>query len=1448
MKNKQTMLRAVQASLLTALILAGALSLTGCINPVNDPPKTVATPTASPAAGDINPAQAISLTTDTDGAVIYYTTNGAKPSANSEAYTAPFTLTLPGRVRAIAVKAGWNNSAILSARYTAATSLPVAVTARNLNSLVTAPVKGLAPVTTAIDQTQYTGTIVWKESDETINAPAVFAGNTVYKAVVTLTAKPGFTFTDVAADSFTHNGATSVTNAVDSGTITITFPATAAEGADTIINALSLDSLVTAPVKGATPQAFTDQTQYIGTIAWTTGAGTTHSGAFAASTVYKAVVTLTAKTGFTFSGLAANSFTHNGATLVTNAVDSGTITITFPATAAESADTIINALGLDSLVTAPVTGATPQTTFAGNTQYTGTVAWTTGAGTAHSGAFAASTVYKAVVTLTAKTGFTFSGLAADSFTHDGATSVTNAVDSGTVTITFPATAAVDTIINALGLDSLVTAPVTGATPQTTFAGNTQYTGTIAWTTGAGTAHSGAFAASTVYKAVVTLTAKPGFTFTGLAANSFTHNGATLVTNAMDSGTITITFPATAAEGADTIINALGLDSLVTAPVTGATPQTTFAGNTQYTGTIAWTTGTGTAHSGAFAASTVYKAVVTLTAKTGFTFTGLAANSFTHNGATSVTNAVDSGTVTITFPATAAVDTIVNTLSLDSLVTAPVNNAAPQATFPEQTQYTGTIAWTTGAGTTHSGAFAASTVYKAVVTLTAKTGFTFTGLAADSFTHNGATSVTNAANSGTVTIAFPATGADGGGNSGGGTVVTALALDALVTAPVTGATPQAFTDQTQYIGTIAWTTGAGTAHSGAFAASTVYKAIVTLTAKTGFTFTGLAADSFTHNGATSVTNAVNSSMVTITFPATAAVDTIVNTLSLDSLVTAPVNNAAPQATFPEQTQYTGTIAWKTGADAAHTGAFARSTVYKAVVTLTAKTGFTFTGLAADSFTHNGATLVTNAVNSGTVTITFPATTREIFITAANLSQMATLIAADAVGGGGTSSTDPIPVVITIDDASLLSGTNSGGADPLHKLLAAIPAGHYVAYDLSGCTFTGIGNVNAAITDARTNEEYLASIILPNTLTSIGKAAFADCGLTSVTIPAGLTSIGDHAFYHCSGLTSVTIPASVNSIGLGAFQNCSGLTSVTIPAGLTSIGELAFAGSGLTSVTIPAGLTSIGDSAFYGCSRLTSVTIPAGLTSIGRGAFAGCGLTSVTIPAGVTSISNSAFAGSGLTSVTIPAGVKSIGNEAFAGCSGLTSVTIPAGVTSIGELAFAGSGLTSVTIPVGVTSIGDYAFQNCSGLTSVTIPVGVTSIGHYAFQNCSSLTSVTIPAGVTSIGRRAFSGCSRLTSVTIPAGLTSIVNSAFENCSGLTSVTIPASVTSIASSAFWACSGLTSVYVLRDTMPLTALGASVFADTNASLVIYVPAGVVTNYKTAAEWIAWAGKIQAGAPPGP
>ena len=185
--------------------------------------------------------------------------------------------------------------------------------------------------------------------------------------------------------------------------------------------------------------------------------------------VYTATITLAAKPGFTLSGVTANFFTVAGATTVSNAANSGVVTAAFPATSAPAAVNIKAIPG----VTPPVLGATPVTAITETAQYTGTVTWVP-----NHNPFTDATVYTATITLTAKPGFTLTGVTANFFTVAGATTVSNAADSGVVTAVFPTTAP----LSAVNIKAIpgVTPPVTGATPVTAITETAQYTGTVTW--------------------------------------------------------------------------------------------------------------------------------------------------------------------------------------------------------------------------------------------------------------------------------------------------------------------------------------------------------------------------------------------------------------------------------------------------------------------------------------------------------------------------------------------------------------------------------------------------------------------------------------------------------------------------------------------------------------------------------------------------------------------------------------------------------------------------------------------------------------------------------------------------------------------------------------------------------------------------------------------------------
>ena len=61
-----------------------------------------------------------------------------------------------------------------------------------------------------------------------------------------------------------------------------------------------------------------------------------------------------------------------------------------------------------------------------------------------------------------------------------------------------------------------------------------------------------------------------------------------------------------------------------------------------------------------------------------------------------------------------------------------------------------------------------------------------------------------------------------------------------------------------------------------------------------------------------------------------------------------------------------------------------------------------------------------------------------------------------------------------------------------------------------------------------------------VTALGEAAFRGTAVTAVTLPDTVTSLGWFAFADCPCLVSVTLPASVAFIGYGAFDGCPRVT--------------------------------------------------------------------------------------------------------------------------------------------------------------------------------------------------------------------------------------------------------------------------------------------------------------------
>ena len=268
-----------------------------------------------------------------------------------------------------------------------------------------------------------------------------------------------------------------------------------------------------------------------------------------------------------------------------------------------------------------------------------------------------------------------------------------------------------------------------------------------------------------------------------------------------------------------------------------------------------------------------------------------------------------------------------------------------------------------------------------------------------------------------------------------------------------------------------------------------------------------------------------------------------------------------------------------------------------------------------------------------------------------------------------------------------------------------------------------------------KELLNSYMFPdgnhnNNITEIGGAAFSGSFLTgSVIIPDSVTKIGRHAFGD-TRITHLSLPASLRIIGEGAFYSCGLLTG---------------------SLELPSSIQRIETNAFYGCGGLNGVlSLPSSLQELEDNAFCDC----------------HGFVGT----LVIPSSITEIKYHTFSGCRGISSLIIHEGVTRIEEGAFTDCNLKGeLILPGSLKYIGPFAFTNCKISGQLCLPESLLSIGWNAFEGCNRLSGIlTIPSSISYINGSTFNGCSNIEGLIFPSSLDVIESGAFEGCSLISSI--------------------------------------------------------------------------------
>ena len=333
-------------------------------------------------------------------------------------------------------------------------------------------------------------------------------------------------------------------------------------------------------------------------------------------------------------------------------------------------------------------------------------------------------------------------------------------------------------------------------------------------------------------------------------------------------------------------------------------------------------------------------------------------------------------------------------------------------------------------------------------------------------------------------------------------------------------------------------------------------------------------------------------------------------------------------------------------------------------------------------------------------------------------------------------------------------------------------------------------------------FTGKVVLPDTLTALGKTAFGYTSITSINIPKSVTTLGDSPFIGMFELEEINVSEEntlVKSV-VGIMYNKEGDTllqapakwkggkeALVVPEGVKTIESFAFTFSYITAVTLPASLETIESNSFYISYGIKKIDFApnSGNVALGLSAFATCkGLE-------VLDLSNTK--------------IDELARQLCDSCENLTTFIAPDSLTTLGINAFNGTKLSKFNFPKYLREIPDGCFEGTL-LEEVIMPDTVEIIGSSAFEDCPKLKKVRLSPNIKSLAGRVFAYCEALTDInledfpkslelssdgyvelpygtfrdtplksfTVPDGYTKLGNYSFMDCWLLEEVTIPSSM--------------------------------------------------------------------------
>ena len=237
----------------------------------------------------------------------------------------------------------------------------------------------------------------------------------------------------------------------------------------------------------------------------------------------------------------------------------------------------------------------------------------------------------------------------------------------------------------------------------------------------------------------------------------------------------------------------------------------------------------------------------------------------------------------------------------------------------------------------------------------------------------------------------------------------------------------------------------------------------------------------------------------------------------------------------------------------------------------------------------------------------------------------------------------------------------------------------------------------------------------------KAFHSTTRVRHACLDVGFSTISPQAWRYCHSLRIVKLPETVVTLGYAAFQGCYSLQVAEMPGcvefgvrvfseccALESVGNIVDGGSHLAIGAI------ISQYAFEECAKLAHLSLPhvravvdsSALTSPQAGLPQGC------------------FFASGIQQVELGEDTYHIGHRALENCKALTCVNLAnTGIHTLHMHTFAQChSLETIRLPNCLREIRAEVFVGCEALERLTLPRSIRYLGYRAFGDCAELFSL------------------------------------------------------------------------------------------------------------------------------